>query len=178
MKKIYVFLILLFSFNVSANIIDIKNFVTLINTDFRESQFQNTIKPYASKFELERVEAGGSIFNLYKFRNDGVMINVANNIVLAVVMYKEGEKGMRQFNGKMPFKVNFTMNRNQIEKVIGPPTECIGATTINNVKIDLNCTYPYTVGVQFRVTYDSLNSLDYQTKPINMVFSSSINKAF
>jgi hypothetical protein len=178
MKKIYVFFLCLFSLNASANIIDIKNFVSVINTDFREPQFQNAIKPYASQLELERVEGGGSVFNLYRFRNDGVMINVANNVVLAVVMYKEGEKGMRQFNGKMPFKVNFTMNRSQIEKVIGPPIECIPATTINNVKVDLNCTYPYTLGVQFRVSYDSLNSLDYQTKPINMMFSSSINKAF
>ena len=178
MAKIYLFLVCLLSFSVSANSLDIKNFVSLINTDFREAQFQNTIKPYASQLELERVEGGGTVFNLYRLRNDGVMINVANNIVLSVITYKEGEKGMRQFNGKMPFKVNFTMNRNQIEKVIGPPLECIGATTINNVKVDLNCTYRYTVGVDFRVTYDTLNSLDYQTKPNNMVFSSSINKAF
>jgi hypothetical protein len=178
MKKIYVFLLFLFSLNVSANNVDIENLVSLINTDFREQQFQNTLKPFSSKVELERVEGGGSIFNLYKVRNDGFMINVVNNKVLALVMYKEGEKGNRQFNGKMPFKINFTMNRGQIEKVIGPPTECIAAQTINNVKVDLSCIYPYKNAIEFRVSYDSLNSLDYQTKPINMIFSSTTIKSF
>ncbi len=80
--------------------------------------------------------------------------------------------------GKMPLKINFTMTRGQIEKIIGPPLECIAAQTINDVKINLACTYPYSGSVNFRVRYDSNDSLDYKTKPLMMVFASSINKAF
>jgi hypothetical protein len=176
MKKLFMAILCFVSLHASANSIDLVNFISLINTDFREQKFQNTLKPYSSKVELQKLEGGNIIFNLYKFRDEGLMINVVNNKVLSVILYKEGEKGFRQFNGKLPFKVSFTMNRGQIEKVIGPPIECIGATTINNVKIDLSCSYPYNDSVKFTVSYDSLDSLDYQTKPITMVFSSTLNK--
>ena len=172
MRRLCITLLCILSLNVSANNIDLLNFILLINTDFREQKFQNMLKPYASQVEIEKVEGGINTFNLYKFRNDGLMINVLNNKVLSVILYKEGEKGFRQFNGKLPFKINFTMNRGQIEKVIGPPIECIGAMTINNVNINLSCSYPYNDSVRFNVSYDSLDSLDYLTKPIQMYFAS------
>lgn len=163
------FFFLLTSF-VSASPVDLNIFIPLINTDFREQKFQNTLKPYGSRFDIQNVEGGNTKFVMYKFQNDGFMLNVTNNIVLSIVMYKEGEKGYRQFMGKMPLKVNFTMSRGQIEKVIGPPTECIAAQTVLNVKVDLSCSYSYAYPVKFNVTYDSLDSLDYQAKPLTMYF--------
>jgi hypothetical protein len=178
MKILLALVVSLFAGNLSASNIDLNTFIPLINTDFRESKFQNSLNPLNSRFEIEKVDAANSIFYLYKFKKDGFMLNVANNKLLSIVLYREAEKGYRQFNGKMPLKINFTMNRGQIEKIIGPPLECIAAQTVNTVKIDLNCIYPYTNTVNFRVTYDSVDSLDYQTKPLTMIFASSINKAF
>ena len=170
MKKLLALLVFIFASNANASPVDLNVFIPLINTDFREQKFQNTLKPFSSKFGIENVEVGNTKFVMYKFQNDGFMLNVANNIVLSIVIYKEGEKGYRQFMGKMPLKVNFTMSRGQIEKVIGPPTECIAAQTVSNVKIDLSCSYSYAYPVKFNVTYDSLDSLDYQAKPLTMHF--------
>jgi hypothetical protein len=170
MKKLLALLAFICAGNTNASPIDLNIFIPLINSDFREQKFQNTLKPYGSKFGIENVELGNTKFVMYKFQNDGFMLNVANNRVLSIVMYKEGEKGYRQFMGKMPLKVNFTMNRGQIEKVIGPPTECIAAQTVLNVKIDLSCSYSYAYPVNFNVAYDSLDSLDYQAKPLTMYF--------
>lgn len=177
-KILFVLFISLFTGNLSANSIGLNTFTPLINTDFREQKFQNSLNPLNSRFEIEKVEVANSVFYLYKFKKDGLMLNIANNKLLSVVIYREAEKGYRQFNGKIPLKINFTMTRGQIEKVIGLPLECIAAQTVNTVKIDLNCIYPYTNTVNFRVTYDSVDSLDYQTKPLTMIFASSINKAF
>ena len=136
MKKLLALLLFICASNSNASPIDLNIFIPLINSDFREQKFQNTLKPYGSMFGIENVEVGNTKFVMYKFQNDGFMLNVANNRVLSVVVYKEGEKGYRQFMGKMPLKVNFTMSRGQIEKVTGPPTECIAAQNVLNVKID------------------------------------------
>jgi hypothetical protein len=182
MKKLFslilFFLLLKVNSHANANSIDLAKFIPLINTDFREQLFQNALKPYNSQFGIETVEVGNNKFVLYKFQNDGFMLNISNNRVLSIVLYKEGENNYRQYMGKMPLKINFTMTRGQIEKIIGPPLECIAAQTINDVKINLACTYPYSGSVNFRVRYDSNDSLDYKTKPLMMVFASSINKAF
>ena len=79
MRRLCITLLCILSLNVSANNIDLLNFILLINTDFREQKFQNMLKPYASQVEIEKVEGGINTFNLYKFRNDGLIINVLNN---------------------------------------------------------------------------------------------------
>lgn len=139
MKKILFFIIIMITFNSFSQ--EVEN---LIGLEINSKVFQD----YLNKLETEP--------NIYKFpdnfyyifKSKGIDFSINNSdIIIAVFLFSESSDGHRQFQGKIPYNIEFTDNRKMVETKLGPPDVNGGGGVLEyysiwkNNKIKISVTY-------------------------------------
>lgn len=114
MKKIIFFIIIMITSNSFSQ--EVEN---LIGLEINSKVFQDYLNKLGTEPTITRVLPDNFY---YIFKSKGIDFSINNSdIIIAVFLYSESSDGHRQFQGKIPYNIEFTDNRKMVETKLGPP---------------------------------------------------------
>lgn len=125
MKRQLTLLIFLISFGCGKQINELQD---IIGLDIKSKSFQAFLSKLEVAPEISRYD--DSYF--YVFKTKGIDINFNNsNTVKAVFLFTEGADEHKQYQGIIPYDIQFTDTRKDIEQKLGPPNMNGGNGVLN-----------------------------------------------
>ena len=100
----------------------------LIGLDINSEYFQAYLDKLETKPEVSRYDD----CYYYTFKTKGISFKFTKSDTISnIFLYSEGSDGLRKFNGKIPYNIQFTDTRRDVENKLGPPDENGGGGIIN-----------------------------------------------
>src|SRR5687768_6660770 len=126
MKLIILLLTLVVAASAQSPSADTPKLLTLLGKDIRGKDAQEFLDSIGSVPKIERFEPseyqGKRIpaTSYYSFKDKGVSIRLdERGFIGSIFFYAEGTDGFRQFRGLLPYGLDFTMTRADVEKALG-----------------------------------------------------------
>lgn len=134
---------------------------SLIGKDIRGEEIQAFLSQIQSEPEISRYD--DPIIYFYSFKDKGISLRFTESDTLeAIFFYSEGADDFRQYKGLLPHGLSFTLNRNEIESILGVPEKSGGAEVINYW-----VTYP---SKKIHIVYNTMQSTDMDARIYTISF--------
>ena len=101
--------------------IDATEIVALMGKDIREPFIQNWLRNTIRTPLIHSYDNGDAVYYIY--HSDGISLCFTKGTLSGVFLYAEGQDEYRQFSGEIPYRLSFTMRKDEIDKLFGKPTK-------------------------------------------------------
>jgi hypothetical protein len=160
-KSVYLFLVLLSitllnSWNAFSSVKGF-NLISLLGKSPRNAYVKKFISSFDEKPQINNFEnLNGGIY--YCFRKNGIEILFKKKRLDKIFLHSEGYDGYRQYEGSIPFDVNFSYDRSKAHKKLGPPSQSGGERKLPDILKDIRGKIPiwdkwvfarYTLCIQY-----------------------------
>jgi hypothetical protein len=163
MKIIILLLSLVVAGNAQSPSSDTTKLLALLGKDIRAKDAQVFLDSIGSAPKIDRYEASEyqgkkiAATSYYSFQDKGLSIRLdERGFITSIFFYAEGVDGFRQFRGFLPYGLEFTMTRADVEKTVGIAASYGGGGVIN-----LWAKYP---AKKMSITYDSKAQTDRKVR--------------
>jgi hypothetical protein len=133
------------------------NLVSLLGKSVRNTYVKKFMSSFDEKPQINNFEnLNGGIY--YCFRKNGIEILFKNNRVDKIFLHSEGYDGYKQYEGAIPYGINFSYDKSKTHKKLGPPSKSGGERKLPDILKDIRGKIPrwdkwvfarYTLCIQY-----------------------------
>ena len=95
----------------------------MLGKNVRESEIQKWLSDIGESPDIQ--DFGHAFFYDYKSKGIALRFDTTDTLT-SIFLHPEGSDGYRQYQGRLPFKLSFMLNRNEVESILGKPDESGG----------------------------------------------------
>jgi hypothetical protein len=133
------------------------NLVSLLGKSLHNTYVQKFISSFDETPQINNFEnLNGGVY--YCFRKNGIEILFRNNRVDKIFLHSEGYDGYKQYEGAIPYNINFSYDRSKTHKKLGHPSQSGGERKLPDILKDIRGKIPiwdkwvfarYTLCIQY-----------------------------
>jgi hypothetical protein len=133
------------------------NLVSLLGKSVHNAYVKKFMSSFDEKPQINNFEnLSGGIY--YCFRKNGIEILFKKDRVDKIFLHSEGCDGYKQYEGAIPYGINFSYDRSKTHKKLGPPSQSGGERKFPDILKDIRGKIPiwdkwvfarYTLSIQY-----------------------------